>query len=108
MKARHPRINCCIIGCKRGSTQCEPGCLIICGKCWRKAPKALRTRHTDCLRLMRKYQRRLDTEKARVFELRADRIWSSIRAILNDDELQEMPEQLPALMAEELRRMGIV
>jgi len=45
---------------------------------------------------------------ARVFELRADRIWSSIRAILNDDELQEMPEQLPALMAEELRRMGIV
>lgn len=103
----HPRINCSVVGCKRGSTAFEPGCLVICGKCWRKSPKALRTRRTDCLRLMRKYQRRHDAEKARVFELRADRIWSSILALLNGDESEAMPTGLPALMAEELRSMGL-
>ena len=38
-----PRINCCIKGCKRGTTTVEPGIRIICCKCWRRAPKETRS-----------------------------------------------------------------
>ena len=105
---KHPRINCCIDGCKRGTTRVEPGCLIICGKCWRKAPKELREKRTACLRLARRYQARNDFREANVFELRADRIWSMIRDLLNGDEPEAAPGPgLPPLMAEELRKLGL-
>lgn len=107
MKQRHPRINCCITGCKRGTTQFEPGCLVICGKCWRKAPKPLRTRYTDCHRMARKYRRRLDEEKASVFEHRAHRVWCSIRDVLEGRDTEAAPTGLPPLMAEELRSIGL-
>jgi hypothetical protein len=37
---RHPRINCCIFGCKRGTTKWPIGSEIICGKCWRLVSKS--------------------------------------------------------------------
>lgn len=35
MPERHPRINCMIPGCRRGSTRHPGACEIICARCWR-------------------------------------------------------------------------
>lgn len=103
-RPRHPRINCCIPGCKRGTTTFEPGTIMICGKCWRKAPKAMRQRWTK-FRRRETLARKRDHPHADRWGFLAHDIFERIRALL---EGEAPPDEMPPLMAEQLRKDGLL
>lgn len=100
-----PRINCCIPDCKRGTTTFEPGTLMICGKCWRKAPKLIRQQWSRARRRGNALDKKGDP-RADIFHRRANGIFNHIRELLT--EPYQGGEDLPPLMAEELRKAGLV
>ncbi|MEM8724645.1 MAG: hypothetical protein AAGE86_03895 [Pseudomonadota bacterium] len=103
-RARYPRINCCIVGCKRGTTTFEPGKTMICGKCWRKAPKHLRTRWSKFRRKANALDKKRHPDANRWHDL-ADRVFWRIRRIV---EGEAPPDKMPPLMAEQLRKEGLL
>lgn len=103
----YPRINCCVKGCTRGTTTVEPGVRIICGKCWRRAPKALRDRASRWQRRARRFDRDGQWDRAELCARRADIAFESIRAMLSGDHAGEVSDQIPPLMVEELRKAGL-
>lgn len=102
----YPRINCCIKGCKRGPTTCEPGVRIICGKCWRRAPKATRASVTGWQKRSRQFAARGDLERADIAAHRAGILFDNIRKLLSEEG--EEPSGMNPLMAEELRKAGLI
>ena len=109
MSARpsYPRINCCVKGCTRGTTTVEPGVRIICGKCWRRAPKALRDRTSRWQRRARRFERDGQWDRADLCARRAQIQFETIRAMLSGDLATDDEETIPPLMAEELRKAGL-
>ena len=103
----YPRINCCVKGCKRGTTKCEPGGRIICAKCWRRAPKDLRQLATRWKRRATRFEQRGDDHRAYIAGFWADHAFANILAILNGHG-EEVPGVIPPLIAEELRKAGLV
>lgn len=101
----YPRINCCVPDCKRGTTTFEPGTTMICGKCWRKAPKLLRQQWSHARRRGNTLDKKGDP-RADIFHPRANGIFNHIREMLSESCGQQ--EGLPPLMAEELRKAGLV
>jgi hypothetical protein len=103
----HPRIECCITGCTRGTTRLEPGSEFICGKHWQRIPRLWRQRLANMRRRHTIAERNFDQVKA----ARAARAWWSIwdrcKRHLEDPE-SEMVEGMPASMHEELRRTGLL
>jgi len=102
----YPRINCCIKGCKRGTTKFAPGYTIICGKCWRRAPKETRASVTRWQKRGRQFAAKGDDEGAAIAFRRADRFFDRIRALLSDEG--EATPGLHPVMAEELRKAGLL
>lgn len=102
----HPRINCCIRGCKRGTTKFAPGFTVICAKCWRKAPKETRASVTRWQKRGRQFAARGDDDRAALAFRRADLFFDRIRSLLDGDG-PETPGMDP-LMAEELRKIGLM
>ncbi len=105
MSGKHPRINCSVPGCKRGTTTFEPGTTMICGKCWRRAPKDMRRRYSVAMRLYRRCEKRGDPRAehwARVVDLR----WNEVLELLRAPDAVA-GDEIPPLMAEELRKAGL-
>lgn len=102
----YPRINCCIAGCKRGTTTCEPGIRIICGKCWRRAPKDMRKLASQWRARANHFERKGDHERAEIAGRWANRGFENIRKLLNGES--EQPSGIDPLMAEELRKAGLI
>lgn len=103
-RPRYPRINCSVPGCKRGTTWHEPGDLIICGQCWRRAPKAVREEYSRWRRKGNALDKRGDP-RADLCHRRASRAWWKIRRLLSDQPSHSA--ELAALVAEELRKAGL-
>lgn len=104
-RPRHPRINCTIPGCRRGTTQFAPETEVICGKHWRAAPKALRDRYSRYRRHARILDRRGDKERATRWHRRAWMVWERIKTVLTADAPDD--GDMPPLMAEALRQAGL-
>lgn len=102
----HPRINCCVKGCKRGTTKYPPNFTVICGKCWRRAPKETRASVTRWQKRGRQFAARGDDERAALAFRRADIFFDRIRALLDGDT--EPVEGMDPLLAEELRRLALL
>ncbi|MEM6265923.1 MAG: hypothetical protein AAF494_01840 [Pseudomonadota bacterium] len=101
---RYPRINCCIPRCKRGATTFEPGTTMICGKCWRKAPLGLRQRWSKLRRRENAMRKRHHPDADRWGKL-ADRVFWRIKRLI---EGEAPPASMPPLMAEQLRKDGLL
>lgn len=101
-----PRINCCIAGCKRGTTKVEPGVRIICGVCWRRAPKDMRSLASKWHARANRFERKGDFERAEIAGRWAHRAFENIRKLLSG-ETEQAPGMDP-LMAEELRKAGLI
>jgi hypothetical protein len=101
-----PRINCCIEGCKRGTTTVEPGIRIICGKCWRRAPKETRASVTRWQKRSRQFAARGDLERAEMAGHRAHILFENIRKLLSGES--EQTSGIDPLMAEGLRKAGLL
>lgn len=99
----YPRINCAIPGCRRGTTTHPPGGSIICGICWRKAPKALRDQYSRWRRKTDQLRRKGDP-RADIAAARTGRTFWAIHAVLT---APPPDEGLPPLMAEALREAGL-
>lgn len=102
----YPRINCCVPGCNRGTTRVEPGWMIICGKCWRRAPKDMRTLASTWRGRANRFKKKGDVERAEVAGRWADRAFENIRKLLCGET--EQPSGMNPLMAEELRKAGLL
>lgn len=102
----YPRINCCVKGCNRGTTKCEPGVRIICGKCWRRAPRETRATVTRWQKRSRQFAARGDHERADLAARRAHNAFENIRKLLSG-EAEPTPGMDP-LMAEDLRKAGLL
>lgn len=100
----YPRIACCIPGCRRGTTTCPPGHTIICGKCWRKAPKALRDQQARWRRKARLLDRN-GNPRAQIAWARVNGTFWAIYRLLTEPPAAE---DLSPLMAEELREAGLL
>lgn len=103
-RQRFPRINCCIPGCKRGTTQFPPGGSVICGKCWHKAPKALRDQQARWRRKARALERS-GNPRAEIAWERVRRTFWSIYGLLT---APPPAEDISPIMAEELRSAGLL
>ncbi len=101
-----PRINCCIKGCKRGTTTCEPGVRIICGKCWRRAPKDMRTLASIWRARANRFEKKGDHERADIAGRWANRAFENIRKLLSGES--ETIFGMDPLMAEDLRNAGLI
>ena len=105
-RTRHPRINCSVPGCNRGTTAFEPGTDMICGPCWRRAPLALRRRFGNLSRRAKAAERRDDARTAwRAWRLHR-RTWERILALLTAPPSDS--DDIPPLVAEQLRKDGIL
>jgi uncharacterized protein HemY len=93
-------------GCHRGTTKFAPGCRVICGQCWRRAPKAMRHQANVWAARARRFEQRGDIERADVAHLWSQRLFENIRKLLSG-ELAE-PEGMDPLMEEELRKAGLL
>lgn len=102
----YPRINCCVTGCQRGTTKFAPGCRVICGQCWRRAPKAMRHQANVWAARARRFEQRGDVERADVASLWAHRAFENIRKLLSGEG--EPTTAMDPLMAEELRKVGLL
>ena len=100
----YPRIACCIPGCRRGTTRWPPGGEIICGKCWHKAPKAMRDQQARWRRKAAALARKGDPRAEVAYE-RASRTFWAIRAALI---APPPPDAMSPLLAEELRAAGLL
>lgn len=100
----YPRINCSVPGCRRGTTTFEPGTLMICGKCWRKAPQLMRRQYSKARQLWKRCVRR-DDPRADYWAWQVDRRWNDILQLLT--ERSEGDGELPPLLEEELRKAGL-
>lgn len=101
-----PRINCCIEGCNRGTTKVEPGCRIICGKCWRRAPKDMLTLASTWRARANLFEKKGDLLRAEIAGRLANRAFENIRKLLSGEA--EQATGIDPLMAEELRRAGLI
>lgn len=77
---------------------------MICGKCWRKAPKATRQEWSKWRRKGNALDKRNDP-RADICHRRANGIFNRIRAMLTDTA---QGDDVPPLMAEELRKAGLL
>lgn len=102
----YPRINCSVPGCKRGTTRVEPGAQIVCGKCWKKAPKATRDQYARWRRKARALERKSDPRAEIAWE-RMGRTFDAILLLLSSPPAPEAEEMDP-LMAEQLRKDGLL
>ena len=109
-RASHPRVNCCITGCKRGTTRLEPNANgepveWICGEHWRQVPKSWRTRMSLFGRRYRSARRKGDVEQMH----RCARLWwqrfDKAKALFDQDPPSD---EIPPLMAEQLRKDGLL
>lgn len=87
------RINCCIVGCRRGTSKFEPDedgdDEIICGKCWRLVPAATKARRRRIGAEMRRLEKIIPADHdlteaslrivTRILRMRA-RNWRLIKA----------------------------
>lgn len=102
----YPRINCCVPGCNRGTTRVEPGWTIICGKCWRRAPQDMRKLASSWRARANRFEKRGDLPRAEIAARWAHRAFENIRKLLSDEA--EQPSGMDPLMAEDLRKAGLL
>jgi len=110
-RSGHPRVNCLVPGCRRGTTTVPPedqrrGVQYLCGTHWRQVPRSLKNRMAKYRRRARAAERRHDYETANRWHDLDVAIWKRIT-----DQFLE-PEQFsggfpPALRAE-LERDGLI
>ena len=103
-RARHPRINCSIPGCKRGSTAFEPGTHMICGKCWRKAPREQRREYGLWRGRLTRAEKR-DDPRAGAYAWKVNAAWNVVLRTLTESPIEG---EISPLMAEELRKAGLL
>lgn len=108
----YPRINCSISGCKRGTKRIAPyedgsAPLVICGKHWRMLPKSWRTAMAFCARKKRQAARWGREDLARICARRWWILWDQAVALLSNPDAP-VEDGLPMLMAEELRKKGLI
>lgn len=128
-RAGHPRVNCLVPGCKRGTTRLEPfpegfrslqhpdrtGLEWVCGPHWRRVPAYLRRRERRLVRRWEKlggpegYWKQPGGSPARLALLRLEklipRLWDRMVAIAKGED--EPAAGVPAGLAEELRRVAL-
>jgi hypothetical protein len=78
---------------------------MICGKCWRRAPKEIRSAWSHWRRRGNALDKR-DDPRADLCYRRANGIFNRIRAMLTDPDVES--EDMSPLMAEELRKAGLL
>ncbi|MFO6448942.1 hypothetical protein ACLBKU_17555, partial [Erythrobacter sp. NE805] len=93
-------------GCKRGTTKVEPGWTIICGKCWRRAPKDMRILASTWRARANRFDRKGDQERAEIAGRWANRAFENIRKLLSGET--EQCWGMDPLMAEDLRKAGLI
>jgi len=101
----YPRVFCCIPGCKRSTTRIAPPCeSVICGSCWRRAPKHLRDYYSRFSRRLT-IARKRNSDRVALLEHVVDqafrRVW---KALLE----QPLGDDIPTLMREQLRKDGLL
>ena len=79
---------------------------MICGKCWRKAPKRLRDRYSFWRRKAKLLEKRGDPRAGACWD-RMSSQWHAILDLLNGNDLPA-EDELPALLAEELRKICLL
>jgi hypothetical protein len=100
--AEHPWSECCVVACRRRSRHFPAGVEWICGRCYRKGPKAWRDRRA---RLGRKLPRTRNPADRRRIEWLRGRIIDRIIAVLNRPS--QGPDMSPVI-AEQLRKDGLL
>lgn len=105
-RPRYPRIACSVPSCTRGTTTCEPSVRIICGKCWRKAPVALRQEFSRWRRKATALDK-IDDPRAETCHRRASLAWERILQLFAN-EAPDGSDALPPLVAEQLRKDGLL
>lgn len=103
-RPRYPRIGCSVPGCKRGTTTFEPGTRMICGKHWRKVPVDLRREHSRWRRKATALDKR-DDPRADICHRRCSQAWERALRLLTAPPSES--DEIPPLMAEELRKAGL-
>lgn len=105
-RPHHPRIECSVPGCERGSTYFEPGTRFICGRCWRRAPQDIRVSYTRWRRKFTAAERRGDERAINAYGFQVGRAWERVLRLLTAEA--ETGTEVPALMAEQLRKDGLL
>ncbi len=103
-RPRYPRIACSVPGCRRGTTIYQPGTRMICGPCWRRSPQSLRRWYSYWRRKAGTLEKRMDPRSSDC-AVRANQKWEQILAVLSGED--ESGGEIPALMAEELRKVAL-
>lgn len=78
---------------------------MICGKCWRRGPKRTRERYSYWRRKGNALEKKGDPRAPTCF-IRAEACFHQILDALKGADLEE--EGMPALMAEELRKLALL
>lgn len=109
-RQRYPRINCLVPGCKRGTTTVPPNFdgsepEIICDPHWRTVPLAWRKRLTL---YRRKYSRAAKIGDAEKMDVAARCWWRRWEAIKRLFVASAANSNLEPLMAEQLRKDGLL
>lgn len=106
-KVAHPRINCAIAGCKRGSTRFPPGNEVICGQHWQKIPVAWRRRFALYKRRFNAARMKADERGMEVAGRCLESRWQRMKQLLSNPE-SLMVGGIPATVAEQLRREALL
>lgn len=99
------RIACSGPSCKRTVKVLPEHTHALCQNCWRRAPQHLRTRHTALKRRLSIAIRHQNPKAQRLENIRNRVFWQIYEAIISPSC---DPGDLPALMKEELRSVGLL
>lgn len=105
MTDNRKRISCSGPGCKRTVEVVPEHTHALCQKCWARAPKHLRTRHTALKRRATIAMRNHHPDAARLEQIRNRVFWRIFNAIIAPSDEDGA---LPSLMKEELRSAGLL
>lgn len=103
----YPRISCVVPGCKRGSTRYKPGTELLCGRHWRMVPVGWRRKMALYRRAHTLAERKGNLAKAEAAKRCLWRRWDVAVRLLSHPESM-MRDGVPAAMAEQLRREGLL
>lgn len=108
----YPRINCCIAGCKRGTTRMAPredgsAPEIICSKHWRTVPKSWRSAMAFLRRVAVAAEKKGDEERYSQAARAWWRGWRRIVSMLSNPETV-MDGEVPATLSTQLKAVGLL
>jgi len=107
IRPAYPRINCVVLGCRRGSTRYKPGTELLCGRHWRIVPVGWRRKMALYRRARTLAERKGDVAKVEAATRCLLRRWDAAVRLLTKPE-SVMQGGVPAAMAEQLRQEGLL